>query len=109
MHCDPKRLIDNLGRINETVYDNAGRVIETIQNYQDGNPATESGSTYGADQDVTVNYQYDSAGRLVTMIAYDATAEFRGHNTSIDKMGNVYNLRAWQDWHGWLFLVCRIT
>ncbi|HLA85743.1 MAG TPA: RHS repeat-associated core domain-containing protein, partial [Thermoguttaceae bacterium] len=61
------RTIDDLGRIDETQYDDAGRVVKTIQNYADGTPA-------GADteQDITVAYEYDSGGRLVTMTANNA-------------------------------------
>jgi YD repeat-containing protein len=60
------RTIDNLGRINETQYDDAGRTIRTIQNYDDGDVDETD-----TDQDVTVDYQYDSGGRLVTMTAYN--------------------------------------
>ena len=58
------RTIDNLGRINETRYDAAGRTIRTIQNYVNG--TVEETDT---EQDITVDYQYDSRGRLATMTA----------------------------------------
>ncbi len=76
----PYQTIDSLGRIDETLYDAAGRTVRTIQAF-DGQPygATGSGFASGGGlletstgQDVTVDYQYDSAGRLVTMTAYDA-------------------------------------
>ncbi|MCX7428827.1 MAG: autotransporter-associated beta strand repeat-containing protein [Planctomycetia bacterium] len=60
------RSVDNLGRIDETQYDAAGRVVRTIQNYANGTVAETD-----TDQDVTVYYGY-SAGRLVTMMAYNA-------------------------------------
>ena len=74
------RTIDNLDRTNETLYDAAGRTVRTIQDF-DGKTYGDTGSgfdQYGVplvtstDQDVTVDYQYDSAGRLATMIAYNA-------------------------------------
>jgi RHS repeat-associated protein len=64
------RTIDNIGRINETQYDDAGRTVRTIQNYDDGT-VEETDTTC----DVTVAYQYDSAGRLVTMTAYNAKGD----------------------------------
>jgi YD repeat-containing protein len=61
-------------RTDWTVYDPAGRMIETIQNYGadalDANGLPVAGDT---DEDVTVTYGYDSAGRLATQTAYDAT------------------------------------
>jgi YD repeat-containing protein len=69
----PYRAIDNLGRINETQFDDAGRVIKTIQNYANGTVAETD-----TDQDVTVDYQYDSGGRLVTMTAYNAKGSAGG-------------------------------
>ena len=75
--------IDNADRTTRTITDEAGRTIRTIQNF-DGQ---EYGATYpvvsgfdsdghvqagDTDYDITVDYQYDSAGRLVTMTAYDA-------------------------------------
>ena len=81
----PYQTIDNLGRINETFYDAAGRTWITNQNYVAG------GTVYGCfypvkgdsqvaaelkptdtDEDVVVKYDYDSSGRLATMVAYDA-------------------------------------
>src|SRR4030042_890087 len=63
----PYRTLDNLGRINETQYDDAGRTVRTIQNYDDGDvDETET------DQDLTVEHQSDSGGRLVTMTASTA-------------------------------------
>jgi len=82
----PYETIDNLGRINETVYDAAGRTVRTIQNF-DGLAYGASGSGFNADgsvqetdtdHDVTVDYQYDSAGRLVTMTDYDAKGSGNG-------------------------------
>ena len=81
----PYETIDNLGRINETVYDAAGRTVRTIQNF-DGLAYGVSGgaSTAGnvleasTDKDVTVDYQYDAARRLVTMTAYDAMGTGNG-------------------------------
>ena len=82
----PYETIDNLGRINETLYDAAGRTVRTIQNF-DGLVYGETGSGFNADgsmretdtdHDVTVDYQYDSAGRLVTMTAYDAKGSGNG-------------------------------
>ena len=64
------RTIDNLGRINETRYDAAGRTIRTIQNYVNG--TVEETDT---EQDITVDYQYDSRGRLATMTAYNAKGD----------------------------------
>ena len=60
------RTIDNLGRINQTDFDDAGRTIRTIQNYDDG--TVDETDT---DRDVTIEYQYDFAGRLVTMTVYN--------------------------------------
>jgi RHS repeat-associated protein len=60
------RTLDNLGRINETQFDAAGRTVRTIQNYDDG----EVDET-DTDRDVTVEYQYDTGGRLVTLTAYN--------------------------------------
>ena len=67
------RTIDNLGRINETQYDDAGRVVRTIQNYDNG--TVDETDT---EQDVTVEYEYDSGGRLVTMTAYNAKGSGNG-------------------------------
>ena len=67
------RSTDNLGRIHQTDYDDAGRTVRTIQNYDDG----EVDET-DTDQDVTVEYQYDSGGRLVTMTAYNAKGSGNG-------------------------------
>ena len=67
------RTIDNLGRINETQYDDAGRTVRTIQNYDNGDVDETD-----TDQDVTVEYQYDSGGRLVTMTAYNAKGSGNG-------------------------------
>ena len=83
------RALDNLGRITETQYDLVGHVVRTIQNY-DGLAYGGQGS--GFDQygfpletstecDVTVDYQYDSAGRLVTMTAYNAKGDDDDPNT----------------------------
>jgi RHS repeat-associated protein len=67
------RTLDNLGRINETQYDDAGRTVRTIQNYSDG--VVQETDT---EQDSTVEYEYDSAGRLVTLIAYNAKGTGNG-------------------------------
>ncbi len=67
------RTIDNLGRINETQYDDAGRTIRTIQNYANGTVAETD-----TDCDSTVEYEYDSGGRLVTMTAYNAKGSGSG-------------------------------
>ncbi|MBN2023788.1 MAG: autotransporter-associated beta strand repeat-containing protein [Pirellulales bacterium] len=61
------RSIDGLGRITQTTFDDAGRTTAVIQNYDDGDVDEDD-----LDQDVTVEYQYDSAGRLVTLTAYNA-------------------------------------
>ena len=67
---DAYETIDNLGRINETLYDAAGRTVRTIQNF-DGFAYGASGSGFNSDgsvketdtdHDVTVDYQYDAAG-----------------------------------------------
>ena len=80
----PYQTIDNLGRTNETLYDAAGRVVLTIQNYVPGGfynlPAAGNSDTAvhndlkqgDTEQDVTVKYDYDSAGRLATMVAFNA-------------------------------------
>lgn len=74
------RSIDNLGRINETQFDDAGRTVRTIQNYDDGSVAETD-----TDQDVTVEYQYDSGGRLVTLTAYNAKGSGNGVQTQATK------------------------
>ena len=62
--------IDNLGRTNETQYDLLGRTVRTIQNYDDG--TVEETDTAA---DLTTEYQYDSHGRMVTLIAYNAKGD----------------------------------
>jgi hypothetical protein len=69
----PHFTIDNLGRINETLYDDAGRVVKTIQNYANG-WVVETDTAC----DITVAYQYDSGGRLATMTAYNAKGSGNG-------------------------------
>ncbi len=64
------RTIDNLGRIDETQFDDAGRTVRTIQNYDNG--TVEETDT---EMDITVDYEYDAAGRLVTMTAYNAKGD----------------------------------
>lgn len=64
------RTIDNTGRVNETQYDDAGRVVKTIQNYHNGTVEETD-----ADRDVTVEYEYDSFGRLATVIVYNAKGD----------------------------------
>ena len=71
--------IDNLGRCNATFYDDAGRVVEAIQNYLDGDSATAASTTFTADQDIIVNYEYDSYGRLATQTAVNAV----GYNLDV--------------------------
>ncbi len=65
--------IDNAGHVSRTIYDPAGRTVRTIKNYTGPSGFDSSGVPLYTDtaQDVTTDYQYDSAGRLVTMIAYD--------------------------------------
>ena len=77
----PYRAIDNLGRINETQYDAAGRAIRTIQNYDDG----EVDET-DTDRDVTVEYEYDSAGRLVTLVVWNA----KGFGSGVEAQATKY-------------------
>ena len=69
------RSIDNVGRIDEARYDAAGRTLRTIQDF-DGWSYGGLGSGFDAygnvletstAEDITVDYQYDSVGRLVTM------------------------------------------
>jgi YD repeat-containing protein len=90
----PYQTIDNLGRINETIYDDAGRTVRTIQNY-DGWEYGGTGSGFdqngnvlenSTEQDITVDYQYDSAGRLATMTAYNA----KGYGNGVDKQATAY-------------------
>jgi RHS repeat-associated protein len=78
------KTVDNLGRENWTLYDDAGRIVITIQHYDaDGlNREISASDTYqdvdsklkntDTEQDITAYYQYDSAGRLATMVAYNA-------------------------------------
>jgi RHS repeat-associated protein len=75
--------IDNAGCVTRTLYDAAGRTVMTIQNYLSGGingaiSATDSDAQVATElqagdtaEDVTTKYDYDSAGRLATMIAYD--------------------------------------
>ena len=75
---------DNTGSVTESLYDAAGRTVITIQSYQAGGitgtiSATDSDAQVAAElqagdesEDITTKYDYDSKGRLVTMIAYDA-------------------------------------
>ncbi len=67
------RTIDNLGRTGETQFDDAGRTVRTIQNYVNGTVQETD-----TDCDLTVDYQYDSGGRLVTLIAYNAKGSGNG-------------------------------
>ena len=64
------RTIDDLGRIDETQFDDAGRTVRTIQNYDNGTVEETDTET-----DITVDYEYDAAGRLVTMTAYNAKGD----------------------------------
>jgi YD repeat-containing protein len=86
------RTLDNLGRINETQYDDAGRTVRTIQNYQNG--TVEETDT---DQDITVDYQYDSAGRLATMTTYNAKGTGNGVQAQATKYLHTSAVNAsWQ-------------
>jgi RHS repeat-associated protein len=67
------RTIDNLGRTGETQFDDAGRTVRTIQNYVNGTVQETD-----TDCDLTVDYQYDSGGRLVTLTAYNAKGSGNG-------------------------------
>ena len=76
----PYLTTDNAGHATETLYDAAGRTVRTIQNFDGlaygaaGSGFDSSGNVLAADTatDITVDYQYDSAGRLSAMVAYDA-------------------------------------
>ena len=86
------RSIDNLGRVDETQYDDAGRIIKTIQNYANG--TVEEADT---DQDVTVDYEYDSGGRLATMTAYNALDTGNGVQTQATRYLYTSDVNAsWQ-------------
>jgi YD repeat-containing protein len=74
------RMIDNLGRINETQYDDAGRTVRSIQNYDDGDVDETD-----TDQDATVDYEYDAGGRLVTMTAYNPKGSGNGVQSQATK------------------------
>ncbi len=80
------RTTDNMGRENWTVYDDAGRTIKSIQNYDDGTvEETETAC------DITVEYEYDSAGRLVTMIAYNAKGDDNdANNENVESQATKY-------------------
>ncbi len=67
------RTIDNLGRTGETQFDDAGRTVRTIQNYVNGTVQETD-----TDCDLTIDYQYDSGGRLVTLTAYNAKGSGNG-------------------------------
>jgi RHS repeat-associated protein len=64
------RSIDNAGRITETQTDLLGRTIKTIENFDDG--VVDETDT---DQDITVEYEYDSSGRMVTLIAHNSLGD----------------------------------
>jgi len=86
------RTIDNLGRINHTEYDGAGRTVRTIQNYDDG----EVGET-DTDRDVSVQYQYDTGGRMATLTAYNPKGS--GHGVQAQATKYLYTSpinAAWQ-------------
>jgi len=74
------RTTDNLGRIDETQYDAAGRVTRTIENWVNG--TVEETDT---DCDGTVAYEY-SAGRLVTLTAYNA----KGDGNGVEQQKTIY-------------------
>ncbi|MDD4269181.1 MAG: RHS repeat-associated core domain-containing protein, partial [Thermoguttaceae bacterium] len=61
------------GRTGETQFDDAGRTVRTIQNYVNGTVQETD-----TDCDLTVDYQYDSGGRLVTLTAYNAKGSGHG-------------------------------
>ena len=83
------RSIDNLGRVTETLYDAAGRTVMTIQNFDETGFVDSVAPVVGdsdqdvaeklleidTEQDIIVKYNYDSAGRLVTMTAYNAKGD----------------------------------
>ena len=82
----PYQTIDSLGRIDKTLYDAAGGIVRTIQNF-DGLAYGTTGSGFDnsgnvletdTDKDITVDYQYASGDRLVTMTAYDAMGSGNG-------------------------------
>ena len=90
------RTLDNLGRINETQYDDAGRTVRTIQNYQNG--TVEETDT---DQDITVDYQYDSSGRMVTMTTYNAKGDDSNSgtvNVQVQKIKYLYTSAINASW-----------
>ncbi len=105
----PYETIDNLDRINETLYDNAGRALRTIQNYTSPSDFTNGsplppGEGMGEggipldtdiDHDITVDYQYDSGGRLATMTAYDANGSTVTPETTTYLYGSAVNA-SWQ-------------
>ena len=63
------RTIDNLGRITQTDVDLLGRTTATISNYVDGWDSADT------DTDQTVEYVYDSAGRLSELVAKNGTED----------------------------------
>ena len=78
--------LDNLGRIDMTEYDDMGRVVRTVENYANGTVAETD-----TDQDVTVEYEYDFAGRLVTMTAYNAMGnDDDAQNENVDEQKTIY-------------------
>ena len=72
--------IDNAGHVSRTVYDAAGRVVRTIKDYTGPGAFDSTAIPLETDtaKDVTTDYRYDSAGRLVTVIAYDPKGSGNG-------------------------------
>ena len=72
---------DPLGHETRTFFDSLGRTIRSVQNYQDGDPATpKSGQPFSTDQDLTTEYGYNGMGLLETQtavnpIGYNVAAE----------------------------------
>ncbi len=75
------RAIDNLARITETQFDDAGRTIRTIQNYDDGDVDETD-----TDCDSTVEYEYDSGARLVTLTAFNP----KGSGNGVEEQATKY-------------------
>ena len=73
--------IDNAGRTSETQSDLLGHTIRTIENLDNG--TVEETDT---NKDVTTEYQYDSSGRMVTMIAYNA----KGSSNGVEEQATKY-------------------
>ena len=95
----PYQTTDNLGRIDETLYDAAGRVTRTIQDYVPAgfSNGSATGNVLPGDtaDDVTVDNRYDSAGRLFAMVAYNATGSAVQQQTTTYLYGSAVNA-SWQ-------------